>query len=97
MTRRTQGLQVSAVPEERRIVVMGLDVVDVELVLHVATVGTGIRLVLEDLVTQAGPAQGAVPAPGSGVGTDRMRRAAPTGNEDPTTWLCAVLHRALQY
>jgi hypothetical protein len=78
---------------------MRRDVVNLKLVLHVTTGGTGVGTRAQDLGTQAFPAFEVVPPMDDGVVTGgfvlgRMRGTAATGHELGTTGVCAVLHIA---
>jgi hypothetical protein len=99
MAGRTERLKVVAIEEQRRVSCMRLDVVDLELVLHLPTLRTGIRLLEEHLPSEMKPADLPVPAAQGVVTTGvfllgRMRSAASTGNEHATPWLGAISHRS---
>jgi len=68
------------------------DVVDLEGKGDVATLRAGVRLVDQDLVAQARPPGGVVPAAHGGIEPDAVPRAGPTGDENGTARLGAVLH-----
>jgi len=88
MARRTQGLQVRFVPEQRRVTQVFDDVVHLEALLHTVTLGAGIGRLEEYLMAQGEPASRAVPAPDTGVDpSDGVRRAASTRDERAASWL----------
>lgn len=97
MTRSAQRLQIRRVPEQRGIAVVFPNVIDFELQLDVLTRRARIRVVDEDLQTEAKPPGGAVPAAhvaiAAGVFAQHgMGTAATAGHEEPAARLRAVLH-----